>query len=863
MLSISNVQNSAGAANYYEAKDDYYSATGRESGVWFGSAAAALGLAGAVNHSAFAELLEGKLPNGSSIHRAAGGHRGGTDLTFSAPKTVSLMALLGGDERVMIAHSIAVNRALQRAQAKAGFRVTVDGVTTHQTSGNLLVAQFTHELSRACDPQLHTHCVVLNASQRPDGQWRALDNEPLYRAKMLLGAIYRAELARELQDLGYEIRVTHPDGRFELADFDSQVVRAFSQRSQAMEIHLAAKGDRTAGYSAVEKKQAALATRLNKADVDRDLMAEVWGARLAELGAKMPPLPNLQLEGPDAAALFAGAASSIDGAIKHLSERQSTFTRDQLAQVALQFGVGQTGLREVITQLATLEAAGTLVASGEMLTTRGLQQEELDLLAAEKAERCQLPRLLSNGLQQLSNSTLSMEQAAAVHHVVSINSRVIGVVGKAGTGKTTALATAVKALSAGGIKIMGAAPSSAASRLLAEAGLQTATVPAFIHNKMGATLGRGGVLIIDEAGMLSTKQMTALMLSAKENDFRLVLVGDPAQLASVEAGKPFAQLLESGLPSASLREVHRQRDPSLKEAVVLASTGRIDAAITAMRQYIKEVPARAERLEVVASTYVALSASQRAETIVVAGTRTSREQINQLIRGKLGLPKEGMSVRTLERKDLTRQLALSITAYDIGDIVVADRDYTSLGLRRGDQAEVADITSSRVVLLLGDRRVLWSPALQPGLSAYRVADRTLAAGDKICITSNLHACGLLNGDQLRILAVDQAEQTFTAVLPNGNVKKLSSAPPLPLDYAYCRTVYASQGATCERVLIEADTASLTSNQATFYVALSRARSEVIIFTDDAENLSPAMSRNLQKGSALDIEVTPGFDGCFA
>ena len=113
-----------------------------------------------------------------------------------------------------------------------------------------------------------------------------------------------------------------------------------------------------------------------------------------------------------------------------------------------------------------------------------------------------------------------------------------------------------------------------------------------------------------------------------------------------------------------------------------------------------------------------------------------------------------------------------------------------------------------MVLSVKDQRVLWSPALQPGLSAYRVADRTLAAGDKICVTANLHACGLLNGDQLRVLAVDQAEQTLTAELPTGEVKKLSTATPLPVDHAYCRTVYASQGATCERVLIEADTASL-------------------------------------------------------
>jgi conjugative relaxase-like TrwC/TraI family protein len=190
MLSISNVQNTKAAAEYYEIKDDYYTASGaKAAGKWSCNGAATLGLQGSVQHEQFIDLLNGRLPDGRAIHRAADGHRAGVDLTFSAPKSVSLMALLVGDERVAEAHAKAVDKAMKIAEERAGFRATSDGVTTHQRSGNLVVAQFSHELSRACDPQLHTHCVVLNMTRRPDGEWRALDNEPLYRAKMLLGAI--------------------------------------------------------------------------------------------------------------------------------------------------------------------------------------------------------------------------------------------------------------------------------------------------------------------------------------------------------------------------------------------------------------------------------------------------------------------------------------------------------------------------------------------------------------------------------------------------------------------------------------------------------------------------------------------------
>ena len=853
MLSISNVQNTKAAAAYYEVKDDYYTAAGSQTtGKWSGGGAAALGLHGPVEHETFAGMLAGELVNGKSIHRAAGGHRAGVDLTFSAPKTVSLMALLAGDERVAEAHAKAVDKAMRVAEERAGFRLTSNEVTTHQRSGNLVVAQFPHELSRACDPQLHTHCVVINATQRSDGEWRALDNEPLYRAKMLLGAIYRAELASELQALGYEIRVTHTDGRFELTGFEPDVIKAFSQRAQAMEEHLTARGARDQGFSALEKKQAAIATRVAKTEVDRSALGETWRLRLAELGAELPAVPAAQHESSTDPSK--NAALAVDQAIHHLSEREAVFTQDDLVRSALQFGTGRTIHAEVTSNVQQRMGAGTLVSSGAFLTTPLLQQEEAALLTAESNDRNTLQRLLGGTALRPSGTPISDEQATAVHHVLGSQSRAVGIVGKAGTGKTTTLSTAVESLKTAGISVFGVAPSSSASRQLAEAGMTTSTVAAFLHNKVGAKVGKGGVLIVDEAGMVSTRQMAGLMASAQEFDFRLVLVGDPGQLSAIEAGKPFAQLIAAGLPTASLREVHRQRDETLKRAVEHAASGKIHDALATIKHRINEVPARAERLEAVAAAYAELSPAQRAETIVVSGTRASREQLNLLIRAELGLRDDGPGVRTLERKDLTRQLAASITSYEAGDVVIADRDYPSLRLRRGDHAAVVKVTGTSVMLSdANGGQVAWSPALTTGLTVHRLVHRSIVPGDLVRITANMHSEGLVNGDQVQVLQVEHEGASLTVALTDGTTKQLSLSRPLPLDHAYCRTVYASQGATCERVFIEADTSSLTSNQGTFYVALSRARSEVAIFTDDAEHLAPAMSRSHAKSSALDLK----------
>ena len=285
MLTMSNVANNTAASSYYEQADDYYSRD-RSPSAWSGRAADELGLAGEVKAEDFRAMLDGRLPNGEQLHHAGegSGRRGGTDLTFSAPKSVSLQALVAGDTRLLQAHETAVARALDRAEELAACRVTVDGVTTKQTTGTLAVAQFRHDLSRAADPQLHTHAVVLNVTQREDGAWRALDNEALYRNKMWLGAYYRSELAKEVKALGYELRVTHADGRFELAHVAPEQVKAFSSRSKMIEEAVGRLGLTREEATARQLQVAALATREGKQVHDRALLLAEWKERAAAVG---------------------------------------------------------------------------------------------------------------------------------------------------------------------------------------------------------------------------------------------------------------------------------------------------------------------------------------------------------------------------------------------------------------------------------------------------------------------------------------------------------------------------------------------------------------------------------------------------
>jgi len=850
MLSLSNVGNGATAASYYEAADDYYTSDSSPSS-WWGTGAASLELHGAVEPNTFAALLDGHLPSGETLHHAAAGRRGGTDGTFSAPKSVSLQALVGGDRRLIDAHRVAVDRALAYAEGLAACRVTDEGITRTERTGNLLVARFDHDLSRACDPQLHTHCVMINATRRADGQWRAMDNQAIYRHKMLLGALYRAELARELQALGYAVRVTHEDGRFELAHINDHQVKAFSQRSTAIEAYLKEhRGIERDEASAWDKKLVAVITRDKKTAVDRAYLRDEWGKLSQEQGIdyKVPlRTPSIHTE-RDAPAILAQA-------IEHVSERRSVFSQQAVLQAALERGVGAATLREIDVALHEATERGQLIREGERYTTPQAQELERDILRMEASGRGTLDPIHQGERESLvaQLADLSEGQRDAALGVLLTSNHVIGIQGRAGAGKTTLLKIAAEQASAHGYTVKGLAPSASAARELAGAGIDSETITAFMHRQSNR-LNSKTLLIVDEAGMASTRQLHAILTEAATAGCRVVLVGDTAQLQSVEAGKPFAQLQKNGMHTAEVNQIQRQKNQLLKHAVELAVDGQTAMAVEVLDKHITEIVNSSERFERIADDYVALPESERAATRVIAGARYARNEINCRIRDKLGMAGKGHEFTLLERKDQTANQARSILGYETGDMVLAETDYPSLGLKRGETATVAQRLDSSIMLERGDgARVAWQPALASKLTAYVPVKRLLAVGDMVRVTANDRSCGLVNGDLARVDAIDQERQALTLALHNGNKVTLDGRRPLVLDYGYCTTVHASQGQTCDRVMIEADAHNLTANENTFYVAISRARHHAQIYTDDREMLPLSMSRQHENEAALDVQ----------
>lgn len=377
--------NQYAAAHYFSAADDYYHKDNL--GEWQGEGAERLGLEGAVEQAELARLLAGRLPNGEKIPASfdpeTKQRRMGIDLTFSAPKSVSMQALVAGDMEVTAAHDLAVKKTLEHVETLAQARRKVKGKSMRERTGNMVIGKFRHEMSRGKDPQMHTHAVVMNMTQREDGKWRALFNDDLFLVQHEMDAIYKGHLAHELRGLGYEIRVLDKEGNFELGHISRDQIEAFSSRAKVIEDALAKDGKTRADATALEKQIIAMATRPKKDERDKELVKQYWVTKSRELGIEYGPRSRLDGReyGPETPGSANGSRPGsaqgeyslpeglspgqavVQYAINHLTEREQVVTATDLRTVALRRAIGLTTPDAVEAEISRLVKQGTLIES--------------------------------------------------------------------------------------------------------------------------------------------------------------------------------------------------------------------------------------------------------------------------------------------------------------------------------------------------------------------------------------------------------------------------------------------------------------------------------------------------------------------
>ena len=895
VASLSEVASTSATVAYF-AREGYYAKGDRRSymsSFWHGGAAEVLGLPKHVSSKLFEKILAGFVP-GTEIRlgRARDGehqHRPGLDLTLSAPKSVSLEALLHGDRRVTGAHDAAVRATLDWVEAELLQTRGYDPATGRRprvAADGLVAATFRHLTSRDQDPQLHTHCILANMTRNRAGEWRSMEPTQIRRSVRLIGAYYRQELARRLIDLGFGIETTMIGGvpGFEIAGYPRPLLDEFSSRRREILAWLEKHG---LPYSAALTQQAALITRARKAERGLDELRAEWTARAETLGVARDigaARPGRGRKSSKNAARKAGrpyvrtaaelapeppglsAREIVWRAVEHLAERASVFRERDVRAMALSHAPGRHGLAEIDAAMTGLLGDGHLVEAnvrgGRAFVTGDALRSEREILSRMRDGKGAAEALASEARvsERLEATTLTSGQREAVRTIVLSDDRIVAVQGAAGTGKTTMLREALGLIGERPAILL--APSAAAARVLAEeTGARARTLQWFLtrYGDIGSAQKmqsarrehEGSVLVLDESSMVSTAQMELLMrISERLRIARLVLVGDRGQLRAVTAGEPFRALQDAGVATAEMDEIMRQRDPALKKAVERLQEGRPAEALGGMAD-ICEVPTEALG-ETAARLWLGLDPEKRARTAILAPTHFIRAEIHRIVREGLG--KEGvlhgreLEIERFVNRHLTAAQRADVRNHEPGDYVIFHSRVPPLRVMEGDACRIERVEGEYVFLAHPTGRTV---RIRPGdswvryrFAIYETARIRIRAGDRIRWTANDKRRGLVNGGESVVDRIDSRRVRFDL----GNGETL----PLPrddvhlrhIDHAWSSTVHAAQGMTRDAAIAVLDTGhGELGGQAALYVEASRARDRFVLVTDNRETLADALEEN--------------------
>ena len=862
----------AQSAGYYQAK----SAPSQ----WLGAGAAALGLQGEVRREDLIELLEGRLPDGTDLAKRGGksaSARRGTDLTFSAPKSFSLMAQ--ADPRLLEAWDEAVKVGVDVIEREVVTSRRGKGGTVSETTGRLVAAVYRHEDTRtvggAPDPDIHSHVLGLNMTQRPDGTWVRSDlqfGDRMVLAKTADFAL-KAKLAREVQKLGYEIRQTK-DG-WEFSAVPQSVVESFSRRSAQIDEALRARGLDPETATDAQKEAACLATRGGKAQAGQDEQRWEWRSRIREAGLDLDAIvAEAKARGPLEAADL--TTEAIKSAARHLGERESVFSKNQTRLGALKAGMGGTTLEQIDVSIQVPDQTGLLDVGDNKLTTHDAMYREQAILARARAGHGQAASLMTAddadayiGRREAAQGFhYSDGQRAALALSLTSPDRVVGVVGAAGAGKTTSMSGTVEAAKAHGYEVVGIAPSAAASYELQSAGADdTRTLASLLASKSTSNARR--IYVLDEAGMVSGRDMDALLKRIDAEGARLLMVGDPRQLSAVEAGSPFQQMLETrAIQHATIDEIQRQRDPQLREIAQAFARGEAAQGAALARPYMHEVAIpkrekaedekpttqekRAAIARATADDYLKRDTEARGRTLVVTGTNDLRQQINTKIRE--GLREQGavsrdaaVTVMALDKAGLTREQKARAESYRPGMVIRLEEGRGRS--RHTIEYKVQGVNGNSVTVTNpeGESRD-WNPIQKPPMGVYQPRDMELSPGDKIVFRENQRGVDRIrNGEAATIDRIEDGKPV--ARLDSGKEITIDPAHGQTVDYGWCRTIHASQGATVDHVIVAGEASRMATAQ-TAYVAASRERETLTVYTDHGPTLEKTWAKTAEREHAL-------------
>ena len=895
MLQISKALSASKLQDYHKREftspdQNYWSQGQQVQGQWQGQLAEKFGLSGAVGAEEFQRLSEGQHPHTAEqlvMHRQsfeyanADGktvnsvqHRAGWDATFSPPKSVSLTALVGGDERIRTAHSEAVTIALTELERYTQARL--GGNHPAETTGQFVVAKFEHDTARPVDgyaaPQLHTHAVIFNVTQRENGQTRALQEHGYFDSQQFATAVYQSELTYRLRHLGYEIEAGR-SGAPEIKGYMLQYLDASSARRAQIR-------ERMEKYDLHGYEAADIAAHASRSEKLMQTPAEVLAAH-RQLAAEYGNQPDqVVAEAQERARMHTAertpetaqkvAREAVTFARERSFEREAVTDERDLFRDALRRGMSEVTYAEVRASFESRVASGEFQLVPGQKHETGRQFTTAETIRAEKEILRQMQQGHGRAEQIMSiqaavahtekQQHLNAGQRAAAEEILTSRDVVQGLEGRAGVGKTTLLKSVREAAEQRGYVVEGFAPTSRAANQLRDAGISADTLQGFLVRARQPEPDRH-LYMVDESSLASTKQVRDFLTKLESGD-RVLLIGDTRQHQGVEADKPFEQLVNAGMKTAQLNQIVRQREaPELLKAVEHLSRGEIAEGVALLEQQgrVTEIADPQQRVAAIARSYAVSPDS----TIVVSPDNTSRRQINQAVRSELQalgkVASEDHAVRVLApRPDMTGADRTWAARYAVDDVLYYPRGSQDIGIERQSYTKVIAIQPKDNLLTVQKEdgaTVTYNPARLYGVNVYRELEREFAVGDRLGFTAPSKELGVANRDLGTVQQIDNDGQ-LSVKMDNGKAVSFDANQMRHFDHGYAVTSHSSQGLTADRVLVNIDTNTHPEliNPRFAYVSVSRAAHDAQIFTNDATALAQRLGHETGKSSAIEFGI---------
>lgn len=853
----------ANIARYYTV-GDYYTKGGNEPSAWGGKLAGDLGLSGAVDLKLLRDLLAGKVGDQQlGRHRADGEiqHHPGWDFAVNAPKSVSVMGLVAGDERVLAAHEGAVTAAISYLEEQAQLRRRDEGKIVYETTGRILVARFTEHGSRELDPHLHTHLVVLNMTNRENGDPMAsLESRVMYGEQRVAGQIYRNALAFGLREAGYEIDADPRSGLFEIRGVPKDLIDQFSQRAEAIKDHAREHG--LVGQKA--QRASFYATRKAKVKIGKEDLTAQWhqrtGGRLETLqkiadvsqernGVHLPPTDRVASR----AALFG---------LRQLESAEAVNNLGNILRTGLAAHVGEVRLDDVRPRIEKHELAHKLLSTheptGDSILTRGRTSRKSWRLELALTQHIALG--LNDGrpiassdrlLAVLEGTSLNKEQQRALVEIAVTRDRVTAIHGVAGSGKSTLVRILGEAAEPGTTLIALAPTSSAAAELGNKAKIDFHTVASFVARGGQGTTERH-VLVLDEAGQLGNRQAQRLLEISRATGARLLFLGDEKQTGAIQQGKPFWLMRRLGLATVELTQAVRQETKSIKAAVTAARAGNFAEALAKLDS-VCTVNDNEKMAEQAVNAWIRLKPDSRAGTNILVLDNATRlivsSKIREALKNEGGLAIDDSRLAILAPAGFTDIEKHMARFYGTGQLVRFDRDIVSFGIARHADYRVAGLgreaTGRQLVRLVDEqgRVVRWDPQMTQArhINVFNPEERHIAEGDRIQWRLVNRELGLRNAERGTVGKLDGPLATIRWDR-DGRVQRVDLSEHRTWDHGYAETVYSAQSKTYPRVFVLAPVESPLVNAQNFYTAITRAAFGARLWTNNVEELIAKLDR---------------------